>query len=358
MDLTVQSFMNAKEGGMTAKDLHVLSSNNRLKDEYKNSSLGKEMRNAGYDVDIDTLTGIKQRITTQRHYEAAPAKYLPVVVGENAWSDNILTWRTFDTGDDFEAGIIEPGTNDSRLATSDTQIDSVSVPVVDWGFETTYNLSDLAKASRSGNFSLIESKEKSRFKRWQLGIQKIAFIGAESVANVNGLLTQSDVTANTSRIPTFIKNMTETQFNSFLGGFLSDYFDNSDSTILPDTFVIPTEDFLGLGTAVSENFGLKSRLQRIEETVKMVGNENFKVLPLAYANKARNLSVLGSGTGLNRYTLLRYDEESIRMDIPVDYTTTVQDTINGFNYQSVGYGEFTGVKAYRPKEMLYFDHEV
>jgi hypothetical protein len=57
----------------------------------------------------------------------------------------------------------------------------------------------------------------------------------------------------------------------------------------------------------------------------------------------------------NRYTLLSYDEDSLRMDIPVDYTNTLQNTVNGFNFQSAAYGQFTGLKAYRPKEMLYFD---
>ena len=46
------------------------------------------------------------------------------------------------------------------------------------------------------------------------------------------------------------------------------------------------------------------------------------------------------------------------MDIPNDYTTTLQDTIEGFTYSSAAYATFTGAKAYRPKEMLYFDWAV
>jgi hypothetical protein len=74
---------------------------------------------------------------------------------------------------------------------------------------------------------------------------------------------------------------------------------------------------------------------------------------VAYANKSRNASI--TGLNKNRYTLLNFNEQSIRMDIPVQYTSTLMNTINGFNFQNVGYGQFTGVQTYRPLETLYFD---
>jgi hypothetical protein len=83
-------------------------------------------------------------------------------------------------------------------------------------------------------------------------------------------------------------------------------------------------------------------------------NPNFKILPCAYADQANNSTV--SGLNTNIYTLMRYDEDSVRMDVPVPYTNTLQNTINGFQFQNVGYGQYTGVLAYRPLEMLYFTH--
>ena len=44
------------------------------------------------------------------------------------------------------------------------------------------------------------------------------------------------------------------------------------------------------------------------------------------------------------------------VNIPVDYTSTLANSINGFNWQNAAYGQFTGVKVYRPKEVLYFDY--
>jgi hypothetical protein len=86
----------------------------------------------------------------------------------------------------------------------------------------------------------------------------------------------------------------------------------------------------------------------MQETFQtMTGNSNFKILPSAYADAAY------SGGSNQIYTLLNYAEEAVRMDIPVDYTNTLANSIDNFSFQNVGYGQFTGVKAYREREMLY-----
>ena len=92
--------------------------------------------------------------------------------------------------------------------------------------------------------------------------------------------------------------------------------------------------------------------------MEITNNNDFKILPLSYANINKNADFLGAGAGLNRYCLYRYDSDSVKMDIPIDYSTTIFDTVNGFNYNSIAYAQFSGAKAYRPLEMLYFDHSV
>ena len=325
----------------------------------KASLLGKEIENAlGFKIDIDTLTSIKTKVTGQKFYEVQPSEYMPVVVGEHAFNENILTYKDFSLSNDFESGILNGSTNRSQLESADAAIEGIQVPIKDWAKKIAYNIMELQKASQSGNWSLIESKERARFKNWQLGIQQVAFLGTISNPNVLGLLTQSDVTINSTTITKFIKDMTPAEFQAFLAQILDDYYANANNTVLPDTFVIPTADYLGLGTAVDETFNMKSRLQRIKESfAEITMNPNFKVMPLAYAQKERNSAILNPGTGFNRYTLYRSsDEESLRMDVPVDYTTTIADTFDGFHYNSVAYGQFSGCKSYRPQEMIYFDH--
>lgn len=320
----------------------------------------EEMTNAlGFKVDIDTLTGIKAKVTSQKFYEVRPSEYLPIVVGENAYSEDILTYKDYSTGSDFESGIAQGSTNPARTEKSDVAIEGIKIPIIDWRKAVEYNLIELGKASKSGNWSIVEAKERSRFKNWQLGIQKVAFLGLISRQDVDGLLTQSDVTSNTTTITTFIKTMSTSQFGTLVENILSDYFSNSNNTAMPTHFVIPTSDFLGLGAPTTETYWNGTKLDWLLQTFRtLTANPNFKVLPLAYAQKAINAEVLGAGSGLNRYSLYRFDDESLRMDIPIDYTTTLTDTINGFDYQSAAYAQFTGAKAYRPKEMLYFDHSV
>lgn len=337
-----------------SKEFLIQNAKDRL-----NSDLAPIENSLGVKIDIDTLTGIKSKVTTQKFYEVSPSDYLPVTVGEHSFSEDILTYKDYSLGSDFESGIIQGSTNPTRTEKSDVAIEGIRVPIVDWRKAIEYNIMELGKASKSGNWSLVEAKERSRFKNWQLGIQKVAFLGLESRADVDGLLTQSDVNSNVLTIPTFIKSMSTSQFGTLVEDVLSDYYSNTDSTAMPTHFVIPTSDFLGLGAPTSETYWNGTKLGWLTELFKsLTGNEGFKILPLAYAQKNINASVLGGGTGINRYSLYRYDEESLRMDIPINYTTTVTDTINGFDYNSAAYAQFTGAKAYRPKEMLYFDHTV
>tara|TARA_R110000851_G_scaffold306239_5_gene464509 strand:- start:3044 stop:4057 length:1014 start_codon:yes stop_codon:yes gene_type:complete len=333
----------------TQKDIMIENAVARVSKE-----IGLVANAQGIKIDIDTLTGIKAKVTEQKFYEIKPSDFMPVVVGENAWADDILTWKSYSTGDNFESGLVDTGSNSGRLAKADTDIEGVKIPVKHWATEIGYNLMELAQATRSGNFSVVDAKETARLKVWQLGVQRSAFLGLDSVTSVKGLLTQDSVTLNTTTIAKNIKDMNATEFQAFIGNIMSDYFENSNSTTLPDTFVMPTDDFLGCVNSTDEAFPLKSRLERMKESFEAAtGNANFEIKSLAYAQLERN------GLGLNRYVLYkRADDTSFRMDIPVDYTTTITDTVNGFSYQSVAYGSFSSAEAYRPAEMIYFDHAV
>ena len=322
--------------------------------DYNQRQIEEKCNALGYEIDITTLTAISKSVVEQKFFQIAPADFIPVRVGEGAWSQEIITYRNFSTGEDFETGLLNTGSNNARLGEVDGGVDTIPVKVNNWAKQITWTLMDLNFASRSGNWDLVTSKEKSRKKNWDLGIQRIAFLGSRDDTATTGLLTLADITANTTTITTYIKDMTETQFQALLSKIIGDYRTNSSNTSMPTHFVIPEVDYNGLAVAVSENFGLKSKLERLLDTFRTITmNPNFKVLPCAYADKVNNADVVGLNK--NRYTLLNYDEDTLRMDIPVDYTNTLQNTVNGFSFQNAGYGQFTGVRAFRPKEVLYFD---
>lgn len=313
----------------------------------------KHIKNAlGFEIPITTLTTIMKSIVEQKFFEIAPADYMPVRVGEGAWSSNLETYRSYAIADDFASGIINTGGNNARLAAADAGVDSVTTPVYNWAKSVGWSLPELQLAAKSGNWDLVTAKEGARKKNWDLGIQLTAFLGLKDNA-AKGLLNLSGVNNNTSIITETISGMTATELSTMLSLILGAYRANCNYTAWPTHFVIPESDYLGLAVPTDPTFPLRSKLSLIEETFKvMTKNPNFKVLPCAYGDQS---SYFG-GSGNIRYALYNSNPDTLRMDIPVDYNNTLQNTIDGFSYQNVGYGQFTGVTAFRPLEILYFTH--
>lgn len=306
----------------------------------------------GYEVDITTLTGLVKKVVEQKFFEIPPADYVPIRVGEGTWGTQLTTFREFAISGDFEDGVINTGASDSKIAAADTGVDSLTVKIINWAKTIGWSIFDLEMASRSGNWDVVTSKEKSRKKNWDLGIQKIAFLGSSYDTNVKGVLTQDDVSSNATLITAYINGLSAADFNTLIKGIYEAYRANAERTVKPTHFFIPEVDYNGLINFPDSTYPLKTKLQILEESFKTItGNPNFKILPLAYADKATNAAIINK----NRYVLLNYDEDTVRMDIPLDFTATMAQTLNGFTFQNVAYGQFTGVKAYRPKEILYFD---
>lgn len=307
----------------------------------------------GYEVPITTLTTIMKKITEQKFFEIPPADYLPVRVGEGAWSSNLTTYRSFEMADEFETGVINTGGGNARLATGDAGVDALNIKVFNWAKSIGWSIFDLELAAKSGNWDLVSAKEKTRKKNWDLGIQRVAFLGARGLNGVGGscqgLLNQDGVTVNTSVLTQPISAMSPSDLKQFTGTIIEAYRSNVNRTAWPTHFIIPESDYNGLASQASAQFPIKSTLALLEEAFALITrNPKFKILPLAYGDKAY------SGFSVQQYVLLNYDEESIRMDIPVDYTNTLANSIDNFSFQNAGYGQFTGVLAYRPLELMYF----
>jgi hypothetical protein len=316
------------------------------------------VNNLGYEINITSLTTIMKKITEQKFFEIPPADYLPVRVGEGAWSSNLVTYRSYAMGDQFETGVINTGAGNGRLAVADAGVDSLTIQVINWAKSINWSLFDLQLAAKSGNWDLVTAKERARKKNWDLGIQRIAFLGARGLNGTSGicqgLLNMSGITTNTTFITSPINSLSVANLKTFCAGIVEQYRLNCQRTAWPTHFIIPESDYNGLASQASADFPIKSVLALLEEMFQTIcRNKNFKILPLAYGDGAYNSDVFGSN-GQQCYVLLNYDEESLRMDIPVDYTNTLANSLDNFNYQNVGYGQFTGVLPYRPLETLYF----
>lgn len=307
----------------------------------------------GYMIPMTLLTAIIRDVAEQKFYEIPVADYMPVRVGtEAAWAEDVLMFRSHYNGGDFEKGYIETGT-EGRLATTDATLDGIRVPARVWAKEIAYSLVDIAKAARTGIWDYVEQKEKSRKKNWDLGIQKTAFLGSKD-GTMEGLLTLSDVTVNTTLVPASISAMSDAQFQSFVSGLVGAYQTNNNFTAMPNRLYIPQTDYTALTVATSVSFPLKSKLEYLKDALSAATVQpDFEIKPLAYLQAAQSDGKLST----DRYVLMRYDPDVARFEIPVDYTVTVPNSYDGFTMRNVGYGQHTGVLDARPQEILYLDKQ-
>lgn len=335
-------FLNSKgeKVMLNARETAVARALEIEKSEYLNA--------LGIDIPITTLTTAIKSVSEQKFYKIAPADYMPVVVGEGAFSTNLLKYTSFNMGGDFEQGLIHTSTHNAQLAQADAGVEGVQIPVINWAKGLSWNLFEVQQAAKTGNWDLITEKEKARKTNWDLGIQKAAFLGVASVG-AKGLLNQDGVTSDITTITKPIKAMSAAEYQAFVGSIYAAYREHCDYTAEPDVFIIPESDYNGLAAAVDPNFPIKTKLEYLKDAFRLIVGHEVEIKKLAYADAAR------SGLAVQRYVLLHKDADSLAMNIPVDYTATLANSINGFHWENAAYGQFTGVKVFRPKEVLYFD---
>jgi len=323
-----------------------------------NSNGNIDSASLGYQYATQTTTFIRERVVEQKFYQVPIADFVPVDVGVGAWMEDIKTNLVYDVAGDFESGIVSVASGPSQLSTVDVGTSPKSAKVITWAKGYQYSVPEVSKALAANNWDVVSGKMSALVKNWQLGLQKIAFLGLQQdLANVPGLLTSPEVSVNTSVITANISSLASAAFQTLVATILAAYATNANYTVMPNTFVMPLTDYLGLGTAASNGFPIVDMITYLENMFKKItGEKDFKILPLAYAQAAQNGGYINGLTGKNRYVLYRRDPETLKMDIPVDFVLNPAGTSNNFNWQGVGAGQFTGTIFYRPAEAIYFDH--
>lgn len=309
----------------------------------------------GYQYAVQTTTLVRPQVVNQKYYEIPPAEYVPIVIGNGAWMENILTNVQFDAAGDFESGVISVA-DPSRLAQVNAGVAPVLAKIVTWAKGYQYSTPELEKALAANNWDVIAAKMAALKRNWDLGIQKIAFLGSKfDPTNVSGLLSNPQVNVSTAVITAGIGTLTTANFATLVGALLADYFANTNSTAMPNVLLMPMSDYLSLAVPVSQTYPNISMLTFLEDALKRMTQEpNFMIRGIPYANKAINAGYWAAG-GTNRYVLYRKDPETLRLDIPVDFMLNAPGTSNNFNWEGVAVGQFTGVQIYRPAEVRYYD---
>ncbi len=329
----------------------------------KHKKLIQNSTELGAEIVITNLTYIRKEIIEQKFYEIKPSVFVPIVVGEGAFDTHTTVYRKFKTGQLNEAGMSGTSAPYVSQENSDFAIDSLTIKHNKFVEAYTYDLFEmkqLAKIQFQGN--PIAFKEEVRKTMWDLTIQQTAFLGSAIDPAINGLmnLDSQGVTVDTITLTDLLSNLSTDDFCLFPGKILSLYLQNTNFTAMPNVFTIPTMDWVRLNQAVSPVAPFNTRLQYMTHLFNeaLVGfaaaqgkpAPEFKILPLVYGDKDKN------NGGKNRYCLYNKDHKTLQMSIPLDYTTTIIDTYNGFNYTSTAYGQYTGILVTKPQEIYYLDN--
>ena len=320
------------------------------------------LRNAapsGFEQTISTLTDIKRDVISQVFYTIGEGQgglgaFVPIKTGEGAFSNESLYFTNFKLDGNFASGIMGQGAG-TRKGKTNVGYDSIRLPNFFWSGEMDYSIIELEQASRNlgSVISLIVQREEARKTEWDIGIQDTAMVGQPDLEEIKGLLTLSGITTDLATLTKPLSAMTSTEINLFVKNIVKVYFANTNNTRLPNTFCIPTSDFLGLPTFVAENQPLISKTTFLEQAFQQATqNPSFKITHTAYNDK----DFVQNPIGKNRYVLYRNDKSTLEMNIPIDYTTTTFGTVNNFDFTNVAYGQFSGIISKRPQEIYYLDH--
>ena len=320
-------------------------------DEYKNGLRQLPVNNAvGFEQAIDTLTQIVSKVQRQKYYQLlgqSLTDFVPIEMGFGGYSGQIFQFQVANVGDGFEAGVVSPGNGVNKDANVDIQVDGVTIKNNFWRckYTVTKEILEMARVNAQ-NFSYIEEQETARLKTYQLGIQKVAFLGTDDGLN-KGLLNQSTVTVDTTLLAKDIKDMNYTELNAFAKSAIAVYLANNNTTVMPNRWLMPTSDFVALAGQFNPQYPNFSTKTILEDAFKSIAGADFKIVHATYCDNA--------GTAGARHVLYNCDADSLTMYLPRAYTPHPLYPAGALDLVSVAEAQFTGVWAKRPKEILYMD---
>ncbi|MDE5888893.1 MAG: DUF2184 domain-containing protein [Bacilli bacterium] len=342
---------------MTANAIQYFDAANYEKQTYNNV---KSVLKASNALDIPAL-GLGRAVTTLTRViqDVIEAKYYTVPLpltdyvkinasGEGAWAKEVFQYTEAGVSAPFKECTINPfSTGIHNDPTADVALDDIKQRVN--YYRQSYSISHEEMKIAGGNlvpYNIIQGKERTRTRNWQLGIQDTMFIGLEDNRTF-GLLNQPDAVVDTSLFPVGLENMTPEQLNTWVGSVLNAYGQGNNYNFMPNRLYLPTPMFLALSKQMNPNFPLKNLRQTVEDAFAEVTGD-FKIVHAAYG--------MDMGTkGLGRAVLYNNDAENLVMHTPLNYTPMPLFPVNSLDMISQAMGQFTGAWLKRPTTMLYMD---
>lgn len=310
--------------------------------------------NAGVVQTVDTITEIVTGVVEAKYYELAGQTLTDFInidaSGRGAYAGQLFEYASAYVGSPFKQCVINPAsTGIHNDATADIAVDGLTAR--NNFYRQKYSISNEGLRMAAVNrvtFDLIEQKEKARKKNWDLGLQEVLFNGLGDGITL-GLLNQTGVTTNTSLLPVKVSAMSVAQLQAFAGGALAAAFANSNYTIMPNRWCMPTSEYLALGVPYGSTFGMPTVKEVLEKAFKEAGAPtDFKIVHAKYCEGI-------GGQSKGRHVFYNTDPDNIIMHTPKPYTPYPLYAQGALDMVSDAEGQFTGVWLKRPTSLMYAD---
>jgi hypothetical protein len=307
-----------------------------------------------FSKELSALTYVRREVIGRHFYEIPFADFVPVIISDGGLADNVLLMKNMAEMGNFEEAVTVAD-NFSVLYEAPSAFEKKMMPVFLWAAKARYGLMEMQRAIMEGCWDIVEERHKNRKRMWDLGLQKLAFMGLKNKEQAEGLINSSFVQSNTTLLNKFLYQMDENEISEFCRKALTAYRLQSNNSSWPTVFLMPLNDWIGLSAPVSAAAAYITKLDVLRKCfVQITGNESFKIAGIAYLDSAVNAEI---GLSKNRYVLYYSHEEVLHLNITQDFTTTSPSSANNFEFEDVAYGAFTGVAVSRPSEIIYFDFD-
>jgi hypothetical protein len=311
----------------------------------------------GIDTTISTLSRVKQEIVEQKFYTVDRLdRMIPLEVSSDlGWIDNFKVpySKYFAPAQGQESGFIGSG-KVGELNQSSFSIAYQDVPLHTWASGMNYSFFEQQKAAANQlSIDTARTYEEQTKKSFDLFFQEAITLG--KAGTFSGLLSIPGATNDTTTLTGPLSDMTPTELSDFLKKVVAKYDNNCNSAMMPDTFVIPREDFLGLAIPYNDSNvtqGVFTRLDYMKKVfTDLTNNPDIAILPLRYGNATE---IVKNADAVSGYVLYSAQPDVVRATVTVPYTTGTWQTPNSYQFESFAYSRFSEVYSINTDGLMYF----
>ena len=281
------------------------------------------------------LEQMRARVYEVQYTELKARKFLPVATDIDTGAETFSYEQTDEVG---EAKIITNYSDDLPSASSKTE--KITHHIVSLGDSFEYSIQDLRRAAFSG-VPLDARKAKAARNAYERGLDNLAAVGS-AAHNIGGFVAATGVEISAA-IGAVWSGLTGTQVLADLNKLVNDFITNNKETIMPDTLLLPTSQYLKMTQTQMDTANSRTVMEAFKASnpsVNMV--EPWNVFDAA------------GDSGKDRAVLYRRDPEIVELVIPQEFEVFAPEPRN-LAFVVNCHGRTAGTCIYRPLGIRYMD---